>query len=154
LQNNIFNTLKQKYFSTEKRFLGIDYGDVNIGVAVSDVGRQIASPYAMLKNKSYKDLFPEIKKIVDEMDVAVIVLGLPLQMNGAEGETAGKVRNFAEKLSEFIPDVEIVFADERMTSAMSEKMLIREFDLSRKKRKAILDKVAAAEILQRVLDAF
>ena len=62
MQNNIFNTLKQKYFSTEKRFLGIDYGDVNIGVAVSDVGRQIASPYAMLKNKSYKDLFPEIKK--------------------------------------------------------------------------------------------
>ena len=154
MQNNIFNTLKQKYFSTEKRFLGIDYGDVNIGVAISDVGRQIASPYAMLKNKNYKDLFPEIKKIVDEMDVAVIVLGLPLQMNGEEGKTALKVRNFAQKLAEFIPEVEITFVDERMTSAMSEKMLIREFDLSRKKRKAILDKVAAAEILQRVLDAF
>ena len=154
MQNNIFNTLKQKYFSTEKRFLGIDYGDVNIGVAVSDVGRQIATPYAMLKNKSYKDLFSEIKKIIDDMDVAVVVLGLPLQMNGEEGETAKKVRSFAEKLLEFIPEIEVVFVDERMTSAMSEKMLIRDFDLSRKKRKAILDKVAAAEILQRVLDAF
>jgi len=153
LQNNIFNTLKKKYFLTEKRFLGIDYGEVNIGVAVSDVGRQIASPYAMLKNKNYKDLFPEIKKIIDEMDVAVVVLGLPLQMNGEEGETARKVRDFAKKLSEFIPEIDVVFVDERMTSAMSEKMLIRDFDLSRKKRKAILDKVAAAEILQRVLDA-
>ncbi len=154
MQNNIFNTLKQKYFSTEKRFLGIDYGDVNIGVAVSDVGRQIATPYTMLKNKSYKDLFPEIKKIIDEMDVAVVVLGLPLQMDGKEGKTAEKVREFAKKLSEFIPEVEIAFVDERMTSCMSEKMLVRDFDLSRKKRKAILDKVAAAEILQRVLDAF
>ena len=153
MQNNIFNTLKKKYFLTEKRFLGIDYGEVNIGVAVSDVGRQIASPYAMLKNKNYKDLFPEIKKIIDEMDVAVVVLGLPLQMNGEEGETARKVRDFAKKLSEFIPEIDVVFVDERMTSAMSEKMLIRDFDLSRKKRKAILDKVAAAEILQRVLDA-
>ena len=152
--NNIFNSLKQKYFSTEKRFLGIDFGEVNIGVAVSDVGRQIASPYAMLKNKSYKDLFPEILKIVKEMDVAVIIIGLPLLMNGEEGETAKKVRDFAEKLGVFIPDVEIVFVDERMSSGMVEKMLVREFDLSRGKRKAILDKVAAAEILQRVLDAF
>ena len=154
MQNNIFNTLKQKYFSTEKRFLGIDYGDVNIGVAVSDVERQIATPYAMLKNKSFKDLFPEIKKIVDEMNVAVIVFGLPLQMNGEEGKTAEKVRNFKEKLSEFMPDIDMVFVDERLTSTMSEKMLIREFDLSRKKRKKILDKVAAAEILQRALDTF
>ena len=75
-------------------------------------------------------------------------------MNGEEGETAKKVRDFAEKLGTFIPDVEIVFVDERMSSGMVEKMLVREFDLSRGKRKAILDKVAAAEILQRVLDAF
>lgn len=152
--NNIFNSLKQKYFSTEKRFLGIDFGEVNIGVAVSDVGRQIASPYVMLKNKSYKDLFPEILKIVRDMDVAVIVIGLPLLMNGEEGETVKKVYDFAKKLGEFIPDVEIVFVDERMSSGMVEKMLVRDFDLSRRKRKAILDKMAAAEILQRVLDAF
>ncbi len=153
MQNYNFNILKQKYLSTEKRFMGIDYGEVNIGVAISDVGRQIATPYAMLKNKNYKDLFVEIKKIIDEMDVAVVVLGLPLQMNGEEGETAFKVRDFAKRLSEAIPEVEITFVDERMTSGMSEKMLIRDFDLSRAKRKAILDKVAAAEILQRVLDS-
>ena len=98
-------------------------------------------------------MFVEIKKIIDEMDVAVVVLGLPLQMNGEEGETAFKVRDFAKRLSEAIPEVEITFVDERMTSGMSEKMLIRDFDLSRAKRKAILDKVAAAEILQRVLDS-
>ncbi len=154
MQNNIFNTLKQKYFTTEKRFLGIDFGTVNIGVAVSDVGRQIASPYAMLKNKSYKDLFPEILQIVKEMDVGAIIIGLPLQMNGEEGETASKAREFGRLLGKAIPFVDIAFIDERMTSGMSEKMLIRDFDLSRKKRKAILDKVSAAEILQRALDAF
>lgn len=154
MQNNIFNTLKQKYFTTEKRFLGIDFGTVNIGVAVSDVGRQIASPYAMLKNKSYKDLFPEILQIVKEMDVGAIIIGLPLQMNGEEGETASKAREFGRLLGEVIPFVDIAFIDERMTSGMSEKMLIRDFDLSRKKRKAILDKVSAAEILQRALDVF
>ncbi len=152
--NNIFNTLKQKYFKSEKRFLGIDFGEKNIGIAISDVGRQIASPYTILKNKSYKELFPEIKKIIDEMDVAVIVIGLPLQMNGQEGKTAEKVRNFANNLSLFLPDIEITFIDERMSSGMAEKMLIKNFDLSRGKRKTILDKIAAAEILQRALDSF
>ena len=151
--DNIFNSLKKKYFNTEKRFLGIDYGEINVGIAISDVGRQIASPYVMLKNKGYKNLVSEIAKIVVEMDVAVIVIGMPLQMDGSEGETAFKIRDFAEYLKKSLPYIEVVFADERMSSVMVEKMLIRDFDLSRKKRKNILDKVAAAEILQRVLDS-
>ena len=96
--DNIFNSLKKKYFNTEKRFLGIDYGEVNVGIAISDVGRQIASPYVMLKNKGYKNLVSEIAKIVVEMDVAVIVIGMPFQMDGSEGETAFKIRDFAEYL--------------------------------------------------------
>lgn len=152
LINTDFHNLKLKYANTEKRFLGIDYGDVNIGIAISDVSRFIASPYTMLKNKSYKDLFFEIEKIVSEMDVAVIVIGLPLQMNGEEGKTAEKVHIFQKELAIFFPELDIVLCDERMTSAMSEKMLIREFDMSRAKRKQILDKVSASHILQQVLD--
>ncbi len=152
IENNL-RDLKQKYLGTEKRFMGIDYGDVNIGIAISDVGRQIASPYKMLKNKSYAELFKEIEDIIIQMNVCVVVIGLPLQMNGDEGETSVKVRNFAKNLSEAISDIEIVFMDERLSSGMIEKMLVRDFDLSRKKRKDVLDKLAAAEILQRALDS-
>lgn len=154
MQKNTLNELKEKYSKTEKRFLGIDYGDVNIGIATSDVGRVIASPYKMLKNKNYNELFAEINIIIKEMDIGAIIIGLPLQMNGEEGEMALKVKTFVEKLMENISDIDIAFIDERLSSGMVNKMLVRDFDLSRKKRKDILDKIAAAEILQRALDSF
>ena len=150
---NIFKNLKEKYSSTEKRFLGIDYGDVNIGTAISDVSRSIASPYKMLTNKSYTILFDEFADIIKEMDIGAIIIGLPLQMNGQEGETAQKVHKFKEALEKQFPNIDIVLSDERLTSSISEKMLIREFDLSRQKRKQILDKVSASYILQNVLDS-
>ncbi|MBD5405281.1 Holliday junction resolvase RuvX [bacterium] len=149
---NIFKSLKEKYSNTNKRFLGVDFGTVNIGLAVSDVSRSIASPYKMLKNKSYSILFNEFEEIIKEMDIAVIVIGLPLQMNGIEGDTAIKVNNFKEELEKHFSNIDIVLFDERLTSAISEKMLIREFDLSRQKRKKILDKVSASYILQNALD--
>ena len=153
--DNICKFLKEKYLHSEKRFLGLDFGIINIGVAISDVSRTIASPYTMLKNKSYSALFPEIEKIVNEMDVGTIIIGLPLQMDGNVGDTAVKVHNFKDSLEEYFKtkgDIDICLTDERLTSAISEKMLIREFDLSRQKRKQILDKVAASYILQSVLD--
>lgn len=152
--DNICKYLKEKYATTTKRFLGLDFGVINIGLAISDVSRTIASPYAMLKNKSYSSLFPEIEKIIVEMDVGAIIIGLPLQMDGNIGDTAVKVHNFKDALEEYFKDknIDILLTDERLTSAISEKMLIREFDLSRQKRKQILDKVAASYILQGVLD--
>ena len=149
---NIFKNLKEKYSLTEKRFLGIDYGTINIGIAISDVSRSIASPYTSLKNKSYSILFKELEQIITEMDVGAIIIGLPLQMNGQEGETAQKVHKFKEELERHFPTIDIVLNDERLTSSQSEKMLIRDFDLSRQKRKKILDKVSASYILQNALD--
>lgn len=155
--NEICKQLKRKFNGTNKRFLGIDFGEVRIGTALSDVERIIATPYAMLANKSFKLLMPEIINIVREMDVGAIILGLPLQFDGTEGSTAEKVRNFAKFLREYLDnsgfnDVEIAFVDESHSSQVAEEMLVTKFDMGRKKRKEILDKIAAAEILQRVLD--
>ena len=156
--NDICKQLKQKFTGSHKRFLGIDFGEVRIGVAVSDVDRVIASPYAMLANKSFKTLMPEIVAIVREMDVGAVILGLPLQFDGTEGATAEKVRNFAKFLRDYLDkaefqDVEIAFVDESHSSEVAEDMLVGKFDMGRKKRGRILDKIAAAEILQRALDA-
>ncbi|MGN0929815.1 MAG: Holliday junction resolvase RuvX [Alphaproteobacteria bacterium] len=145
--------LKEKYASTNKRFLGIDFGTTNIGLAISDVSRTIASPYTTLKNKSYSILFKEFEEIIKEMDVSAIIIGLPLQMNGEEGETAIKVRKFKEELEKHFTNIDILLSDERLTSSISEKMLIREFDLSRQKRKQVIDKLSASYILQNVLDS-
>lgn len=145
--------LKDKYKETDKRFLGIDFGTTNIGLAISDVSRTIASPYNTLKNKSYSLLFKEFEEIIKEMDIGAIIIGLPLQMNGEEGDTATKVRMFTTELANHFPTIDIVLSDERLTSSISEKMLIREFDLSRQKRKQIIDKLSASYILQNVLDS-
>ena len=158
MENNICKQLKQKFTGSKKRFLGIDFGEVRIGVAVSDVDRVIASPYAMLSNKSFKTLMPEIIDIVREMDVGAVILGLPLQFDGTEGATAEKVRNFAKFLRDYLDkaefqDVKIAYVDESHSSMVAEDMLIGKFDMGRKKRTKILDKIAAAEILQRALDA-
>lgn len=145
--------LKDKYKETNKRFLGIDFGTVNIGLAISDVSRTIASPYKTLKNKSYSLLFKEFDEIINEMDIGAVIIGLPLQMNGEEGDTATKVRNFKTELENRFSNIDILLSDERLTSSISEKMLIREFDLSRQKRKQVIDKLSASYILQNVLDS-
>lgn len=157
LVNEICKQLKRKFTGSGKRFLGIDFGEIRIGVALSDVERTIATPYKMLANKSFKILMPEIVNIVREMDVGAIIFGLPLQFDGTEGATAEKVRNFATFLRKYLDeaefsDVDIAFVDESHSSQIAEEMLVTKFDMGRQKRKEILDKIAAAEILQRVLD--
>ncbi|MDE6223875.1 MAG: Holliday junction resolvase RuvX, partial [Alphaproteobacteria bacterium] len=81
------------------------------------------------------------------------IIGLPLQMNGEEGDTATKVRNFKTELENRFSNIDILLSDERLTSSISEKMLIREFNLSRQKRKQVIDKLSASYILQNVLDS-
>jgi putative Holliday junction resolvase len=98
-------------------------------------------------------LFPEIGKIVRDSDVGAIVVGLPLEPSGAEGASAEKVRDFEVRLREYLPGVDIILVDERLTSSGVERMLVREFDMSRARRKGIVDKMAAREILQGALDA-
>ena len=134
-----------------KAILGFDYGDKRLGVAVSDLMWMVATPYKIIQRKDFKTDMAEIKKIIEEKEVGAIVYGLPLQMNGEEGETAAKVRAFAEKVfaQTRLP---FMFWDERLSSSAMERFLISELDMSRKRRKEVLDSSAAGYILQGVLD--
>lgn len=135
-----------------KALLGIDYGAKRMGLAVSDLGRSIATSYKILYRSEWQKDVTELKKVIAEKEIGGLVYGLPLQMNGEEGEIAKEVRTFAEKLAKEI-DLPYIFWDERLSSSAVEKFLIKEVDMSRGKRKKILDASAAAYILQGALDA-
>lgn len=135
-----------------RALIGFDYGAKRLGVAVSDLLLTVATSYKIIQRESFAKDLAEIKKIITEKEVGGIVFGLPLQMNGEEGEIAKEVRHFAEKLSKEI-DLPIFFWDERLSSSAMENFLIKEVDMSRGKRKKVLDSSAAAYILQGVLDA-
>ncbi len=151
METDICKKLKEKYKNTDKRFLGIDYGIKNIGIAISDTSRFIATPLITIPNTP-KETMEKLKTIIDENNISVIVIGLPLLMNGQVGDMAEKVKSFGELLKQNFLNLDICYFDERLTSKKVENMLIKTFDLSREKRKKILDKIAAAEILQSVLD--
>lgn len=135
-----------------KAVLGFDYGAKRLGVAVSDLLQIVATSYKIIYRSSWEKDWEEIHRIIEEKEIGGIVLGLPLQMNGEEGEMAQEVRAFAAKLSEQT-DLPILFWDERLSSSAVENFLIKEVDLSRSKRKKVLDAGAAAYILQGALDA-
>ncbi|MBP1532223.1 MAG: Holliday junction resolvase RuvX [Alphaproteobacteria bacterium] len=135
-----------------KAVLGFDYGSKRLGVAVSDLMRSIATSYKIIQRSTWEKDVAEIKRIVAEKEVCAFVYGLPLQMNGEEGEIAREVKAFAAKLEAEIP-LPYMFWDERLSSSAVERFLITEVDMSRSKRKKILDSSAAAYILQGALDA-
>jgi putative Holliday junction resolvase len=131
--------------------MGVDFGTKRLGVAVSDLLRTIASSYKIVERKAWETDITEIKNIIKEKEIGAIVYGLPLQMNGQEGEIAAKVREFANKVYEET-NLPFMFWDERLSSSAVENFLIKEVDLSRSKRKKVLDASAAAYILQGALD--
>lgn len=131
--------------------LGFDYGSKRLGVAVSDLLQNIATAHSIIYRDSWNKDIASIKKIIEEKEVKAIIYGLPLQMNGEEGDTAKEVRKFAEKLAKEIP-LPYTFWDERLSSSAMENFLINEVDMSRAKRKQKLDASAAAYILQGALD--
>lgn len=133
------------------RVMALDYGDVRIGIALSDVTRFLASGYENYTRVSLEADCKHISEIVVSNNVKVIVLGLPLNMDGTEGVRVEKTREFAEVLSKYT-DAKIEYLDERLTSVSAEKILISA-DVSRKKRKEVLDKLSATIILQDYLDS-
>lgn len=135
-----------------RALLGFDYGSKRLGVAVSDLLLMTATPYKIISRNDWGADLTEIKKIIVDKEIGGIVYGLPLQMNGEEGETAQEVRKFAQRLAQDIK-LPYFFWDERLSSSAVENMMIKEADLSRAKRKKTLDAGAAAYILQGVLDA-
>jgi putative Holliday junction resolvase len=137
--------------------LGIDPGSVVIGVAVSDPGLAVASPLVGLqRKKKFADDAAAIAALIRERNVGGMVIGLPKNMDGSEGPAAQAARALARNLIERggLPDpaLPVVFWDERLSSAAVERFLI-EGDMSRKRRDAVIDKAAAAYILQGALDA-
>lgn len=131
------------------RALGLDPGQRRIGVAVSDPTRTIASPVRFIDHKS-DDVARTLSDLCIEYEVTVVVIGLPISLDGSEGPSAKAARAFAEEVRE-ATGVDVEFHDERFTSRTAEAALI-EGGVSRKSRKEKRDQVAAAVMLQSFLD--
>ncbi len=132
------------------RTMGLDLGEKTIGVAVSDPTGMIARGVDVIKRKSMKEDIRRILSLIEEHGVEKIVLGLPLNMNNTEGPGAQMSREFGRAL-ESRTEIPVVFWDERLTTVAAEKVLL-EADVSRSKRKKVIDKMAAVFILQNYLD--
>ncbi|SEF81139.1 putative holliday junction resolvase [Caloramator fervidus] len=132
------------------RVLGLDVGEKRIGIAISDPLGWTAQSLKTLERRNIKSDIEEIIKIIEQHKVEKLVVGLPKNMNGTIGESGQKVMNFCNKLLEKI-NIEIIYEDERLTTMAAEKILI-DADISRKKRKGIVDALAATFILQTYLD--
>ncbi|WP_417797976.1 Holliday junction resolvase RuvX [Terasakiella pusilla] len=141
-----------KRIKQHDRLLGIDLGTKTIGLAISDVIRMVASPVETLaKGKFSKDVV-KIKALIEKEEVGGIVLGLPVEMDGTQGKRAQATKAFASNLLREI-DLPILLWDERLSTVAVERMLIGEADMTRKRRAEVVDRAAAAFILQGVLEA-
>lgn len=148
----LFNiTELSEKLSTGQRLLGIDPGAKTAGLALSDVMLMVASPYGALKREKLSLMAQKIAGIVREQDVGALVVGLPLSMDGGFGPAAQAARDWAQALSDQIK-IPAVLWDERFSSSVVNRTIIGEADLSRKRRGEIVDKMAAAYMLQGALD--
>ena len=130
--------------------MGLDFGTKTIGVAISDRLQTVATPRETIKRKKFGLDADAIERLIVDNEVAGIVLGLPMNMDGSEGPRAQSTRAFARNLAARIASP-IFFWDERLSTVAAERALL-EADMSRKKRANVIDNVAASYILQGVLD--
>jgi putative Holliday junction resolvase len=129
---------------------GLDFGDKTIGIAVSDLRRQVATPLSTLRRVKFTDDAAALLALVTARGIAGLILGLPRNMDGSEGPRAQATRAFARNLSRLTP-LPIGFWDERLSTVAAERALL-EADTSRKRRSEVIDHVAAGYILQGALD--
>jgi putative Holliday junction resolvase len=130
--------------------IGLDLGEKTIGVAVSDRMRSVATPLETLRRGKFTADAERLLAIAGAREVAGVVLGLPLNMDGSEGPRAQSTRAFARNLAR-LTELPIAFWDERLSTVAAERALL-EADTSRARRRELIDHVAAAYILQGVLD--
>ncbi len=135
-----------------KCLIGIDPGRRTIGLALSDVGLTLAGPYGSLARGKLRQNAAEILTIAHKEGAAGLVIGLPLEMEGTFGPAAQAARDWAQDLSA-MTGLPAAMWDERQTTSAVHDMLIHEADMGRKRRSQIVDKMAAARILQAALDA-
>lgn len=148
--SDISDILEETEFPAEGRLLGIDFGTKRVGIAVSTPDQTIASPLDNYTLRSRKLDEAHIRNIVDDYRIRGLVVGLPMHMSGDEGGKAREAREFGAWLHEFT-GLPVRYWDERFTSALAEEYLSAA-ELTKKKRKARLDKLAAQIMLQSYLD--
>jgi putative Holliday junction resolvase len=132
------------------RLLGLDVGTKTIGMALSDVTRSIATPYETIRRTKFTEDVKLIFKAIEANGVGAVVIGLPINLDGSEGPRAQSTRAFARNLASRL-DRPLAFWDERLSTAAVERHLIAA-DASRKRRAEVIDRMAAAYILQGALD--
>jgi len=134
------------------RYLGLDLGSKTLGISISDTTNTIASVYTTLRfsEDNNLDTLDELKKIIEDNNITTLVLGLPKNMNNTLGPRALITLEYKEKLEQEL-NIEVILCDERLTSVISNNVLI-DADISRKKRKKKVDGMAAVIILQGYLD--
>lgn len=131
--------------------MGIDYGSKHIGLAIADPGGVLASPLATIERGKLADVVQQLKKHMESRNVGALIIGLPLTLEGQTGPMAQSVRTFASNLDKaFAPNM--AFFDERFSTAVIQRELTERADLSRSRRAEVVDKLAAAYILQGALD--
>ncbi len=136
------------------RLLGLDLGEKTIGLAISDRDRSLASPLETLRRGKFRLDAQALAAIVAKREVAGLVLGLPVNMDGSEGPRCQSTRQFARNLEkEAGITLPITLWDERLSTAAVERLLVDEADMTRARRAEVVDKMAAAYILQGALDA-
>jgi putative Holliday junction resolvase len=137
-----------------QRLLGLDLGEKTIGLAISDSALRVASPLETLRRRKFAKDAEALSRICAERRVGGLVIGLPINMDGSEGPRARSTRQFAANLAQISGLVlPIAFWDERLSSAAVERFLVAEADMTRRRRARVVDKMAAAYILQGALDA-
>lgn len=135
----------------EKRILGLDIGHKRTGIAISDESQRISFPLGIIETEDRQVWIGQISQRVEESQIGKIVVGLPLNQHGEEGEDARKIREFIALLRAKLI-VPVVEWDERFTTVQAERVLLS-VDISRKKRKRVVDQTAASILLQSYLDS-
>lgn len=131
---------------------GVDAGEKTLGVAFSDALRTLATPHSVIRRTKFTDDAKALFRLMDARGSDILVIGLPLNMDGTEGPRCQSCRALGRNLLRLRPDLVVAFQDERLSTAAVERTLIGEADLSRSKRSQVVDRAAAAWILDAALD--
>jgi putative holliday junction resolvase len=151
--STLFDTARAAFalLAPQKRLLGIDLGTKTIGIATSDLTRQIATPRQTIERIKFTLDIAKLEAIAAAENIGLYVMGLPLNMDGSEGPRAQSTRSFVRNFNSKTA-IPIIYWDERLSTAAVQRVML-EADLSRAKRADNVDKLAAAYILQSLLDA-
>lgn len=135
-----------------KRYMSLDIGDRTVGIAVSDLLGLTAQGVETIRRRTLETDLARISELIAQYEVDELVSGLPKNMDGTEGDRCAIVKDFVAEIQKIHPDMKVNFWDERLSTVAATRSLI-EADVSRKKRKKVIDKMAAVFILQGYLDS-